>query len=98
MTVDLHLKSPAGLEMIEPLLNHMGLGVNGTESSAIAREAARQRCIKMLNSPPKNGGYWEIGDMAILASAFYEGYLACLNNMKGRPKSCQQTASSVPNK
>ncbi len=67
------LAAPA---MVEPLLDDMGLGAEYTERAAKAREAAKQYCLFLL----KDGvGIFTMGDLNLIASSFYDGYLKGLD-------------------
>lgn len=67
------LAAPA---MVEPLLDDMGLGAEYTDRAAKAREAAKQYCLYLL----KDGmGTFTMGDLNLIASSFYDGYLKGLD-------------------
>jgi len=59
-------------ELLIPLLNDIGLGEESIILAVRAREATRKYCLSLIMEDTETG----MGELSILAGAFYEGYLA----------------------
>lgn len=64
-------------ELLKPLFNDLGLREECLARAIVAREATRKYCLHLIK---KDAGL-EMADLSVLAVAFYEGYLAGLNDM-----------------
>jgi hypothetical protein len=75
-------KTPANLMLLDLLFDDMGSAeakVNQKEETEIqqrAQELAKQYVVKELSLGGKS---YTMGDIIMLASAYYDGYLAALN-------------------